>query len=98
MAAEDDLTPFDFQLALEVQDHCDLEGVARSFSRLFPRILAEARNKKKGAEWVNAHPICVLYTNKMVNLAGEPVLGGILFNEAYDTCLARSKDKDGKRL
>lgn len=96
---EDGLTAYDFQRAIEVQDSNSLYWVGLAFSAVLPRILAEARNKKKGTEWViNTHPISVLYTNKMVSLTGECVSGGVIFDEAYRTCIVRSKKKDGKRL
>ena len=67
------LTKADYQSAIDVQDACNLSGVARSFAELLPRVWAEAHEGSHGTAWVNEHPICVLYTNKMMDLAHADV-------------------------
>ncbi len=95
---EDGLTTNDFQLAIDLQDACNLSGVAISFAEVMKKICAEANKMGKGTLWKNMHPIAILYINKMASLTGECVSGGVIFDEAYRTCIVRSKKKDGKRL
>lgn len=86
----DGLTPRDFKDAIDVQDACNLSGVVRSFSRVVTRIWEEARKRGQGTEWVNKHPICILYANKLCNLTGDVALGGVEFSDAYDICQAEA--------
>lgn len=80
------LTPQDYKDAILVQDACNLSGVAKSFSKMLEKIWAEARKQGKGTEWVNQHPICVLFVDKMASLSGGGVLGGAGFMHAYRVC------------
>ena len=94
---EDGLTPGDFQRAIDIQEACNLSGIAHSFSSVLPRILVEARMRAQGTEWVNTHPISVMYTSKMVSLAGHDCLAGdVGFDEAYDACALSAKGKGGE--
>lgn len=94
---EDGLTTNDFQRAIDVQDACNLSGVAISFAGVMKKICAEANKVGEGTEWKNTHPISILYTNKMASLTGECVSGGVVFHQAYEECMARSKKQDGNK-
>lgn len=62
-------------IALQVQDACNLSGVARDFSIILSEVLwPEATSLGLGTEWVNTHPISRLFTDKMQDLAlrGSP--------------------------
>jgi hypothetical protein len=57
------------RLALECQDACNLSGVLASFKEIVHEVLwPEARRLGKGTEWVNQHPICTLFLNKLGSL------------------------------
>lgn len=91
MSTEEGLSPKDFRDAILVQDACNLSGVVHSFSRIMTRVWIEARKRGKGTDWVNEHPICVLFANKIANLTGQCLLGGTEFYQAYDICKAESE-------
>lgn len=91
---EDGLTANDFQRAIDVQDACNLSGVAISFAAVMKKICAEANEMSAGTEWKNTHPIAVLYTCKMISLTGDGMCGGVMFHQAYMECLDRSKKKE----
>ena len=63
------LTRQDYQDALDVQNACNLSGVVQSFSDILGRIWEEAHASGHGTLWVNQHPISVLFTNKIADLA-----------------------------
>jgi hypothetical protein len=58
--------------AIAVQDACNLSGVVHGFSRAITRLrtLLEAQGKG-GTDNVNRHPICVLWADKIADLAGR---------------------------
>ena len=57
------------ELAQEVQDACNLSGVANSFAKVvLPAIWKEADRLHKGTDWVNQHPIVTLFLDKMAPL------------------------------
>jgi hypothetical protein len=80
------LTKHDYEMAIAAQSACNLSGVVHSFSEVLPRIWEEARQLGKGTEWVNQHPLCILYAEKMHDLVGL-CLGETSFAEAYEFCL-----------
>ena len=82
------LTSKDYKDAVVVQDACNLSGVVHSFAEVVSRIWEEAHEKGKGTDWVNKHPICMLFADKILSLAGGN--GDENFRKAYAACLARS--------
>jgi DTW domain-containing protein YfiP len=67
------------QTALDVQNACNLSGVLASFHHVvIDALWPEARRLNKGTEWVNNHPICTLFLDKLsdLNRRGE-------FHSAY---------------
>jgi hypothetical protein len=57
------------QAALDCQDACNLSGVLASFKEIVHEVLwEEARRIGKGTAWVNQHPICTLFLNKLSSL------------------------------
>lgn len=72
------------QEALAVQDAVNLSGVLATFSTIVSRTLwPEAHRLSKGTEWVNAHPICTVFLDKLCDLNGY---NSIKDSEAYDEC------------
>ena len=78
------LTKVDYKNALWAQDACNLSGVAHSFSRVMSKIWDEADRLGKGTDWVNTHPIAVLYASKIASLSGSELVGR--FEMAYAEC------------
>jgi len=75
------------QLAIDVQDAVNLSGVLASFHHIVSEVLwPEARRLNEGTEWVNFHPICTLFLDKLCNLnrRGE-------FYKAYNEVEALAK-------
>jgi hypothetical protein len=57
--------------ALGCQDACNLSGVLASFKEIVHEVIwPEARRLGKGTDWVNQHPICVLFLSKLCSLNG----------------------------
>ncbi len=56
--------------ALAVQDACNLSGVVHSYSRAMTDLWDLARRVGGGTEWVNTHPVAVLYADKVRHLSG----------------------------
>lgn len=80
----------DYMDAILIQDACNLSGVVGSFARVIKKIWAEARATDNGStEWVNRHPISVLYSSKISSLSGSEDMES--FSEAYDACQAELK-------
>lgn len=79
------LTAHDYQRALDVQDACNLSGVVRSFSQVMDKVWGEARaTGNASTDWVNRHPIAVLYASKVQSLTGGE--RDEAFSAAYDIC------------
>lgn len=56
--------------ALYVQTACNLSGVVKSFADATTVLWAEAQARGEGTEWVNKHPISVLYAYQIAHLSG----------------------------
>lgn len=85
------LTPRDYRLAMDAQDACNLTGVVYEFSRIISEIRNEANKLGKGTDWVNNHPICVAFSDKIRHLTKSDDTD-ILF-DAFRTCRERSNEK-----
>lgn len=60
------------QMALDCQNGCNLSGIALAFSEIVRDTLwEEARRLGKGTDWVNRHPICTLFLDKLSDLNGR---------------------------
>jgi len=56
--------------AIEVQNACNLSGVALSFAQVMCHINEEAQACGQGTDWKNRHPIVRLWVDKLADLAG----------------------------
>lgn len=69
-----------------IQNGCNLSGIAHAFSRMLTDVLwPAARELNQGTDWVNQHPICVLFIDKMSSLARSQDNDMIVFR-AFDAC------------
>lgn len=80
------LTKDDYRRAIIAQDAVNLSGLVHSLSELLPRIREEPGCT--GTDYVNAHPIVVMYVNKLLSLSGAE--NGLAFSTAYDACKKKS--------
>jgi hypothetical protein len=56
--------------ALEIQDACNLSGIAFSFARAIQAVCDESTRLGKGTDWKNTNPIVTLHLLKMAELNG----------------------------
>jgi len=70
--------------AILVQDACNLSGVVHSFNQILSDCLwPEARLWKEGTDWVNTHPISILFANKIASLTGQYTADSHVFSHAW---------------
>jgi hypothetical protein len=61
------------QTALDVQNAVNLSGVLQSFRDIVMEVLwPEARQRNKGTDWVNSHPIVTVFLDKLSDLNLRP--------------------------
>jgi len=75
------------KLALQVQDACNLSGIVKSFSEVMSAVWVEASRLEKGTDWVNTHPVALLFISKICDLSrytyGNETSN---FSKAYKAC------------
>lgn len=92
------LTSKDYRDAIEVQGAVNLSGIAHSLSRVVTRIWEEP--DCAGTDWVNTHPIVVLYVEQLVYLSGRPPnrhlksSSPIPYVQAYRICEERGRKEE----
>jgi hypothetical protein len=58
--------------AMAVQNACNLSGVVHSFSRVMTELREILRSHgKESTDYLNRHPIAVLYSNKIGSMTGS---------------------------
>lgn len=70
--------------ALQVQDACNIGGVSIAFRHAVQAVLNEAQRTGKGTDWVNAHPILILFYDKMMDMGKR--LDAMRYSWAADIC------------
>ena len=62
------------QKAIDIQDACNLSGVALAFTfaEVVQVICDESKRRNKGTGWKNTHPIITMFLLKMADLNGHP--------------------------
>jgi hypothetical protein len=68
--------------ALDVQDACNLSGVAIAFGEVMRELGAQP--ECTGTDWKNRHPIAVMWSSKIASLTGSE--DTLTFSHAYDDC------------
>lgn len=68
--------------AMIIQDASNLSGVVHSWSRHMNAINDESRRLGKGTDWVNNHPVNILFADKVADMTGR----GDNFGDAYTEC------------
>ena len=88
--SDERLSPKDYQDAVFAQNACNLSGIVHTFSRVMNKIWVEARaTGNDNTDWVNTHPIAVLYASKVGSLANSEDLQS--YSEAHDACEAEAR-------
>lgn len=82
------LHDFHYQNAVRAQDACNLSGVVEEFNSVLKEIWKEAHKHNCGTEWVNKHPIAVLYASKIASLTCCE--DSDIFHKAYMDCVNKS--------
>lgn len=86
MHETENLSANDYDNAILSQSACNLSGLVHSFARVMPKICNEAREKGKGTEWINLHPICRLYAEQISHLTYRTD-----WNDAHNFCERHSQ-------
>ncbi len=74
-----------YATALAVQDASNLSGVAHTFAdEVLPALWQEARDHGQGTDYVNRHPVTLLFVDKMASLAGTYLNADLSL--AYQQC------------
>jgi len=84
------------QQALDIQDACNLSGVAFAFARAMQAVCDAGRDK--GTEWKNSHPVVTLHLLKMEELNGCGSTLHSSYDEAETQCrlLAEAEEVQAK--
>ena len=81
--------------ALDIQDGCNSLGIAKQMVRDMETLWKEARENGKGTDYVNQHPVMILYLDKLCDLARyrdwEAKSMMMQFSDAYDFCKDRAE-------
>lgn len=78
------------QTAVDIQNACNLSGVVQTFSKILSEVLWPfAKVHGYGTDWVNRHPISVLFSSKIAALTSSEICDD--FSKAYDQCLILAK-------
>jgi hypothetical protein len=82
-----------YRTALEVQEASNLSGVVFQFAHDMKVICEEVRRKGGGTDAINRHPVCRIYAEQILWLAG----GGSPANhrsylKAHDACKKRAAE------
>jgi hypothetical protein len=76
------------ETALLIQNGCNLSGILQSFTEVVMDTLwPAAREQGHGTDWVNQHPICTLFLDKLASLNRSQCLCSDnmqSFSKAYD--------------
>jgi hypothetical protein len=70
------------QDALNVQNACNLCGVAQAFAQ----VMIDLGEHTKGTDERNTHPVAILWADKIAHLTGTQQMGLLDVMRAYDVC------------
>jgi hypothetical protein len=71
-----------YREALYSQKASNLGALVHGFSRVITQLQAQARVQGKGTDWINGHPVCVLFADQLRALSGY----GPTYVEAFTEC------------
>lgn len=70
--------------ALLTQGACNAGGLVHSLHRAVERLQEQMHTEGRGTEWLNRHPILVLYVTQLAHLCGSD--SPERWQEAVETC------------
>ena len=73
-----------YEDAILVQDACNLSGVVHSLAKAMDVIRKEADELGEGTQYMNTHPVVILFVDKLQSLSGSNDPSA--FSRAYDKC------------
>ena len=79
-------------LALLSQTACNASGLIHELSKIVTRLWDQANRESRGTDWVNRHPVVVLFVAQLSHLSR----GGSW--EAWETAVRRCEAAAGKKL
>lgn len=75
----------EYQFALDSQMACNSSGLIKHLAGALDHIWEEARAKGQGTDYVNKHPIVVLYLEQLCHLSGV-TLSHPAYDMSYNIC------------
>ena len=72
------------QNAMASQSACNVSGLVHSLSKLIDEIWTEAREAGEGTEYVNTHPVVVMFTTQLAHLSGCGIVDTSAYSKAYN--------------
>lgn len=81
-----------YHQAVLSQGATNLGALVRGWAKVMEEIQAEAREHNHGTDWINKHPINVLFAEQVHHLTGS----SSLYSESWDAC-QREVEKLPKR-
>lgn len=75
--------------ALDVQSACNLSGVVHSYSKAMSTLWEVAHAQKKGGtDWVNRHPIAVLFAVQVASITRVAIIADDAcdYSKCYTAC------------
>lgn len=96
-AGEDpELIPTDYRMAMLSQGACNLAAIVEAFAVVIKKIAAASSRRGRSSEWINHHPICVLYSTQIIFLArgSTPALefDQVTYFDAHNYCTSQAGD------
>ena len=83
-----------WQAAMDSQCACNLSGIVHSYSKVMTVIWDEANRVSQGTDWVNTHPIAVLYATQVGHLTGVSICGDTeVYGKAHAAVEAALKEE-----
>lgn len=71
--------------ALEVQSASNLSGVVKAWGRAMDQLWVEARAQNQGTDYVNKHPVNVLFATQAAHLSGTTG-DSLVYRKAMEAC------------
>jgi hypothetical protein len=75
--------------AMYSQGACNLGAIIHGWQRAIVQLQKEAHENGKGTEWVNTHPVNVLFAEQVFHLAGNR--DPLVYMRAYNECAEKSE-------
>lgn len=88
-----------YKNALDIQDACNSCGVIQQFAKDVKKLFDEARELGEGTDYVNQHPVVILYLDKLCDLARyrdyrEDKTMTQIFSEAFNICWNKAEKEN----